>query len=136
MENEIFAFLFDEAKTQKILLADDSGIIFYIRDIVDETGARKFLWIHYHAFMENLNKELKEALKDFLEIRGCYGVAECDTYYLVSTYPLAENRELINAIAPIIHKHLPEGISCKFLSFKEGTVIEDELKSNDYEKLL
>jgi hypothetical protein len=135
MENEIFAFLFDEAKTQKIFLADDNGIAFYIRDTVDEKGERIFLMIHYHSFTEKLNKELKVVLKNFSKLGECYGAAECSDYYFVSINPLSENRDLINAAAPIIHKHLPEGVCWKFIRFKEGTNIENELKNNDYERL-
>ena len=136
LENEIFAFLFDEAKTQKIYMADDSGILFYIRDTVDENGERSFLWIHYHSYTENLNKELKEVFKNFSELGECYGVAECSDYYFVSINSLAENQELIDAAVPIIRKYLPEGFSWKFLTFEEGTIIEDSLRRNDYEKLL
>ena len=136
MVDEVLAFLFDEAKTQKVFLADDNGIVFYIRDTVDEKGGRKFAWIHYHGFMENLNKELKEVLKNFTEIEECYAVAECSSYYFVSIKPLSKNQKLMDAITPIIRKHLPEGIEWKFLTFKEGTSIENELKSNDFERLL
>ena len=136
MENEIFAFLFDEAKNQKIFIADDNNIKFYIRDVTLDNGERKFSWIHYHGFTENLSKELKEVFKNFSDIDECYGVAEAYSYYFVSIKSLSDNKELIDATAPIVRKHLPEGVTWKFLTFDEGTSIENELRSNDYEKLL
>jgi len=133
---EIYTFLFDEAKTKKVYLADDNGIVFYIRDTIDENGKREFLLIHYHSYTENLNKELKEAFKNFSELGECYGVAERSDYYFASIQSLAENQKLINATAPIIRKYLPEGFSWKFITFEKGTIFENSLKRNDYEKLL
>ena len=136
MEDEIYAFLFDEAKTQKIYIADDTGIVVYIRDAVDENGQRTFLWIHYHSYTEHLNKELKKVFKNFSELGECYAVAERSNYYFASIKSLVDNQKLIDATSPIVHKYLPEGFEWQFITFKEGTNIEDSLIKNDYEKLL
>jgi len=94
----------DEAKTKKIYLADDTGIVYYIRDIINEHGEREFLLIHYHSYTKNLNKELVEVFKNFTELGECYGVAEHDNYYFVSKHSLAENKILINATFYIIRR--------------------------------
>ena len=136
-EDDIFAFLFDEAKTPRVFLADDNGIKFYVRDTVDENGERKFLRIFYHAYTEQLNAELKEALKNFSELGECYAIAEADSYYLMSSSPSWQNNQaLIAATAPIIRRYLPEGYQWALADVKPGTSFETAFKANDYEKLL
>lgn len=135
LENDIFAFLFDEAKTERIYLADDTGIRFYIRDAADENGKRDFLWIHYHGYTENLNKVLKQTLKNFPEAWNVYGVAECNIYYFASLNNLWENQKLKDAVAPIMAKYLPEGFDYKFITLKKAAIIEDVFRRNDCERL-
>jgi len=137
-QDEVFAFLLDKAKTPKIFLADSEGIKFYLRDAVDENGKRKFLWIFYHSYTEKLNQELKEALKGFAELGWCYGVAECESYYLMPSPLLEHNQAFHHAAAPIVCKHLPEGYQLALAGIKEETTIEafeDSIKASDYERL-